>query len=300
MKIDLLSISGHKIYGPKGTSSTPCGPATRPNPSDDFRPGRSPCVLVGAFPPRFPLPPPSSRAGLTTPISVCKPPPPGVGALYTRRRPRVRIEPLQSGGGQERGIRSGTVPTPLVVGLGAACQLAKDEMAYDLEKVTRLSERLISGINARLSHIKRNGDPVSGYPGAAACQEGRCVRPTAHHSRHATRARASAQTGLHHAVLAQWSGCVNLSFAYVEGESLLMALKDVALSSGSACTSASLEPSYVLRALGAEEDMAHSSIRFGLGTRGGGGASASRNARASAGSRRGRAVFTPRRERGAR
>ncbi|KAK3696205.1 hypothetical protein RRG08_027648 [Elysia crispata] len=165
MKIDLMSISGHKIYGPKG-----------------------------------------------------------VGALYIRRRPRVRVDPLQSGGGQERGMRSGTVPTPLVVGMGAACELAQDEMAYDAERVTVLSKRLIDQIVESCPQVIRNGDPEQTYP-----------------------------------------GCVNLSFAYVEGESLLMALKDVALSSGSACTSASLEPSYVLRAIGADEDLAHSSIRFGIG-----------------------------------
>jgi len=164
MKIDLMSISGHKVYGPKG-----------------------------------------------------------VGALYVRRRPRVRVEPIQSGGGQERGLRSGTVPTPLVVGLGAACALAKEEMEYDHKHVARLSNKLVEGITSQLPNVIRNGG-TSLYP-----------------------------------------GCVNLSFHCVEGESLLMALKDVALSSGSACTSASLEPSYVLRALGAEEDMAHSSIRFGIG-----------------------------------
>ncbi|XP_047117476.1 cysteine desulfurase, mitochondrial-like [Schistocerca piceifrons] len=165
MNIDLMSISGHKIYGPKG-----------------------------------------------------------VGALYIRRRPRVRIEPLQSGGGQERGIRSGTVPAPLAVGLGAACEVAMREMDYDHKWITMLSQRLLDKIFNNLTHVVRNGDPVSSYP-----------------------------------------GCVNLSFAYVEGESLLMALKDVALSSGSACTSASLEPSYVLRAIGTDEDLAHSSIRFGFG-----------------------------------
>lgn len=165
MNIDLMSISGHKIYGPKG-----------------------------------------------------------VGALYVRRRPRVRVEPIQSGGGQERGIRSGTVPTPLVVGLGAAAEISKKEMEYDHSWMKFLSKRLIDRITSRLPCVIRNGDPVACYP-----------------------------------------GCVNLSFAYVEGESLLMAMKDVALSSGSACTSASLEPSYVLRAIGADEDLAHSSIRFGLG-----------------------------------
>ncbi|XP_050362384.1 cysteine desulfurase, mitochondrial [Nymphalis io] len=165
MNIDLMSISGHKIYGPKG-----------------------------------------------------------VGALYIRRRPRVRVEPIQSGGGQERGMRSGTVPTPLVVGLGAACELAKHDMAYDHAWMQKLADRFLDKINSKLTHVIRNGDPKYSYP-----------------------------------------GCLNLSFAYVEGESLLMALKDVALSSGSACTSASLEPSYVLRAIGTDEDLAHSSIRFGLG-----------------------------------
>lgn len=165
MKIDLMSISGHKVYGPKG-----------------------------------------------------------VGALYVRRRPRVRVEAPQSGGGQERGMRSGTVPTPLVVGLGEACELAGREMEYDSKHIQKLSKRLIDRIMAECPQVIRNGDPDHMYP-----------------------------------------GCVNLSFAYVEGESLLMALKDVALSSGSACTSASLEPSYVLRAIGTDEDLAHSSIRFGIG-----------------------------------
>lgn len=178
MNIDLLSISGHKLYGPKG-----------------------------------------------------------VGALYVRRRPRVRIEALQSGGGQERGLRSGTVPPPLAVGLGAACRISLQEMDYDHRWMEFLSKRLMDKIYGELTHVIRNGDPILSYP-----------------------------------------GCINLSFAYVEGkfswvnywscfinfslgESLLMALKDIALSSGSACTSASLEPSYVLRAIGADEDLAHSSIR---------------------------------------
>ncbi|XP_065081936.1 cysteine desulfurase-like [Ochlerotatus camptorhynchus] len=142
----------------------------------------------------------------------------------TRIRPRVRVEAIQSGGGQERGIRSGTVPTPLVVGLGEACEIASREMEYDHKWMEFLSKRLMDQIFASLPKVIRNGDPVHSYP-----------------------------------------GCINLSFAYVEGESLLMALKDVALSSGSACTSASLEPSYVLRAIGADEDLAHSSIRFGIG-----------------------------------
>ncbi|XP_014103281.2 cysteine desulfurase, mitochondrial [Bactrocera oleae] len=165
MNIDLMSMSGHKIYGPKG-----------------------------------------------------------VGALYVRRRPRVRLEPIQSGGGQERGLRSGTVPAPLVVGFGVACDLALKEMDYDKKWIDFLSKRLYDRITQTLTHVIRNGDPEQTY-----------------------------------------SGCLNLSFAYVEGESLLMALKDVALSSGSACTSASLEPSYVLRAIGTDEDLAHSSIRFGIG-----------------------------------
>lgn len=146
--------------------------------------------------------------------------PKGVGALYVRRRPRVRVEALQSGGGQERGLRSGTVPTPLCVGLGAAAEIASREMDYDHKYIENLSNLLVDRINKEMPQVIRNGDPHETYP-----------------------------------------GCVNLSFAFVEGESLLMALKDVALSSGSACTSASLEPSYVLRAIGADEDLAHSSIR---------------------------------------
>ncbi|XP_055295355.1 cysteine desulfurase, mitochondrial [Sitodiplosis mosellana] len=150
--------------------------------------------------------------------------PKGIGALFVRRRPRVRVEALQSGGGQERGLRSGTVPTPLCVGIGAATDIALKEMTYDHKWIEYLSNILIERINRALPQVIRNGDPIETYP-----------------------------------------GCVNLSFAFVEGESLLMALKDVALSSGSACTSASLEPSYVLRAIGADEDLAHSSIRFGIG-----------------------------------
>ena len=163
--IDLLSLSGHKLYGPKG-----------------------------------------------------------IGALYVRRRPRVRLEPLISGGGQERGLRSGTLPHPLVVGLGAACELARTEMAADSAWVAHLGARLRDGIAARIPDVILNGDSARRYPGN-----------------------------------------VNLSFSYVEGESLLMALKNLAVSSGSACTSASLEPSYVLRAIGVSEDLAHTSIRFGLG-----------------------------------
>ncbi|XP_057449661.1 cysteine desulfurase, mitochondrial [Lotus japonicus] len=150
--------------------------------------------------------------------------PKGVGALYLRRRPRIRVEPQMNGGGQERGIRSGTIPTPLVVGMGAACEVAMKEMEYDEKRISALQERLLNGIREKLDGVVVNGSMERRY-----------------------------------------AGNLNLSFAYVEGESLLMGLKEVAVSSGSACTSASLEPSYVLRALGVEEDMAHTSIRFGIG-----------------------------------
>jgi cysteine desulfurase len=169
LNIDLMSISGHKLYGPKG-----------------------------------------------------------VGAIYIRRRPRVRLEAQISGGGQERGIRSGTVPAPLVIGLGAACQVAGEEMAYDKEHITRLARRLYDGITSKMDEVVLNG------PGDLEGPD-------------------------------RYIGNLNMSFAYVEGESLIMGLKDIAVSSGSACTSASLEPSYVLRALGVDEDMAHTSLRFGLG-----------------------------------
>ncbi|PKA54229.1 Cysteine desulfurase 1, mitochondrial [Apostasia shenzhenica] len=165
MGIGLMSLSGHKIYGPKG-----------------------------------------------------------VGALYLRRRPRIRVEAQMSGGGQERGIRSGTVPTPLVVGFGKACEVAIKEMDYDGRRIQALQDRLLKGIKEKLDGVVVNGSVEHRY-----------------------------------------AGNLNLSFAYVEGESLLMGLKEVAVSSGSACTSASLEPSYVLRALGVDEDMAHTSIRFGIG-----------------------------------
>jgi cysteine desulfurase len=165
MHVDLMSISGHKLYGPKG-----------------------------------------------------------IGALYVRRKPRVRIEAVQSGGGQERGIRSGTVPTQLVVGLGAAAKIAREEFENDTRHVKMLWDRLYQGIQSRISHVTVNGS-------------------------------------LEH----RYYGNLNVSFAYVEGESLMLGLKDIACSSGSACTSASLEPSYVLRALGVDDEMAHSSIRFGLG-----------------------------------
>ncbi|OMP01727.1 Aminotransferase, class V/Cysteine desulfurase [Corchorus olitorius] len=148
----------------------------------------------------------------------------GIGALYMRRRPRIRVEPQMNGGGQERGIRSGTVPTPLVVGMGAACELAMKEMEYDERRIKSLQDRLLNGIREKIDGVVVNGSMERRYVGN-----------------------------------------LNLSFAYVEGESLLMGLKEVAVSSGSACTSASLEPSYVLRALGVDEDMAHTSIRFGIG-----------------------------------
>ena len=164
MNIDLLSISGHKIYGPKG-----------------------------------------------------------VGALYIRRRPRVRILPLINGGGQERGLRSGTTPPPLVVGLGKAAEICSLEMRKDFEYIKRLSDRLKNKIFKNIENVKINGDEKNTFP-----------------------------------------GCVNISFPYVEGEGLMMILKDIAVSSGSACTSSSLEPSYVLRALGKNDDLAHSSIRFGI------------------------------------
>ena len=150
--------------------------------------------------------------------------PKGVGALYIRRRPRVRLEPIFSGGGQERGLRSGTLPHVLCVGFGAACEVGKKELAHDEAWIRRLSQRLYSGITKNIPHVILNGDADARYP-----------------------------------------GCLNISFAYVEGESLLMALKNIAVSSGSACTSASLEPSYVLRAIGVGEDLAHTSIRFGIG-----------------------------------
>ena len=164
-KIDLMSMSSHKVYGPKG-----------------------------------------------------------IGALYVRRRPRIRLEPIFSGGGQERGLRSGTLPHALCVGFGAACDIAAKEREFDQEWVEYLSEKLRKGIEDNIPEVVRNGDPEYNYP-----------------------------------------GCLNYSFAYVEGESLLMALKNIAVSSGSACTSASLEPSYVLRALGVDDELAHSSLRFGIG-----------------------------------
>lgn len=164
MNIDLMSISGHKLYGPRG-----------------------------------------------------------IGALYVRRRPRVRLEPIISGGGQERGLRSGTLAPSLVIGFGRACEIAQEEMSNDAEHAKMLYDRLEKNIRGRLDYVFLNGHPEQ-----------------------------------------RWFGNINLSFAYVEGESLLLGLKEVACSSGSACTSASLEPSYVLRALGVDEELAHTSIRFGF------------------------------------
>jgi len=151
--------------------------------------------------------------------------PKGIGALYVRRKPRVRLRAVIDGGGQERGMRSGTLPTPIIVGFGAAAEVAKREMSNDLEHVHRLYQRMHSKVNERLPQIVLNGSAEKRY-----------------------------------------HGNVNLSFAGVEGESLLMSLaKTTAVSSGSACTSASLEPSYVLRAIGVNEELAHTSLRFGLG-----------------------------------
>ncbi|MDR0996613.1 MAG: IscS subfamily cysteine desulfurase [Zoogloeaceae bacterium] len=149
--------------------------------------------------------------------------PKGIGALYVRRKPRVRLEAQMHGGGHERGFRSGTLPTHQIVGMGEAFRLARLEMAEEDARIKALRDRLLQGI-ADIPEIYVNGDMTARVP----------------HN-------------------------LNISFAYVEGESLMMALKDLAVSSGSACTSASLEPSYVLRALGRDDELAHSSIRFTLG-----------------------------------
>jgi len=149
--------------------------------------------------------------------------PKGVGALYVRRKPRVRLEAQMHGGGHERGMRSGTLATHQIVGMGEAFRLAREEMAAENERVLALRRRLWAGLKD-MDQVFMNGDED-------------------------------------HRV----AGNLNLSFAFVEGESLIMALKDLAVSSGSACTSASLEPSYVLRALGRADELAHSSIRFTLG-----------------------------------
>lgn len=165
MKIDLLSISGHKLYGPKG-----------------------------------------------------------IGALYVRRRPRVRLEPLFDGGGQERGLRSGTLPPALCVGLGVACSLAGDSMHDEAERLAVLSRRLWDGLRAELPDVFLNGDAERRYPGN-----------------------------------------LNVGFPGVDAEALIRAMPTIAVSSGSACSSAAVEPSYVLRALGLEEDKARASLRIGLG-----------------------------------
>jgi len=164
MKVDLLSMSGHKMYGPKG-----------------------------------------------------------IGALYVRRKPRVRLEAQMHGGGHERGMRSGTLPTHQIVGMGEAAQLAREGMGQEAIKLQALRKRFWDGIKD-IEEVYINGDDVHRLPGA-----------------------------------------LNVSIAFVEGESLIMALKDLAVSSGSACTSASLEPSYVLRALGLNDELAHSSLRFSFG-----------------------------------
>jgi cysteine desulfurase len=151
--------------------------------------------------------------------------PKGCGALYVRKKdPRVRLEPIVDGGGHERGMRSGTLPVPLIVGFGEACDIARREMPEESQRLLKLRERLRDGIMSDLPETYVNGHPTERLPGN-----------------------------------------INISFAYVEGEGLMMGIKDVAVSSGSACTSASLEPSYVLRALGVGDELAHSSIRFGLG-----------------------------------
>jgi cysteine desulfurase len=149
--------------------------------------------------------------------------PKGIGALYVRRKPRVRIEAQMHGGGHERGMRSGTLPTHQIVGMGMAFRLAKEEMAKDNERLIQLRNRLWDGLKD-MEEVYLNGDLEQ-----------------------------------------RIAGNLNISFNYVEGESLMMALKDMAVSSGSACTSASLEPSYVLRALGRDDELAHSSIRFSIG-----------------------------------
>jgi len=149
--------------------------------------------------------------------------PKGIGALYVRRKPRVRLEAQMHGGGHERGLRSGTLPTHQIVGMGEAFRLAKAEMAVENERIRMLRDRLWKGLS-QIEEVYVNGDLEQRVP----------------HN-------------------------LNVSFNFVEGESLIMAIKDIAVSSGSACTSASLEPSYVLRALGRSDELAHSSIRFSVG-----------------------------------
>ncbi|MGE5362463.1 MAG: IscS subfamily cysteine desulfurase [Bacteroidales bacterium] len=151
--------------------------------------------------------------------------PKGVGALYVRRKnPRVLVAPIIDGGGHERGMRSGTLNVPGIVGFGKAAEIARQEMAAESERVGALRDRLLAGLRENLDHISVNGSLDHRAPNN-----------------------------------------LNVSFAFVEGESLLMGISDIAVSSGSACTSASLEPSYVLKALGTGDELAHSSIRFGLG-----------------------------------
>jgi cysteine desulfurase len=149
--------------------------------------------------------------------------PQGIGALYVRRKPRIRLDAQMHGGGHERGMRSGTLPTHQIVGMGEAFRIAKEEMATELPRIRALRDRLLNGFKA-IDEIYVNGDMEHRVP----------------HN-------------------------LNVSFNFVEGESLIMAIKDIAVSSGSACTSASLEPSYVLRALGRSDELAHSSIRFSIG-----------------------------------
>ena len=148
-----------------------------------------------------------------------------------RRKPKVRLlryfffkSAIITGGGQERGLRSGTLPSSLIIGFGAACEIAANEMTNDRAHISKLFNRLYSELTKKIPHVEINGDLIQRY-----------------------------------------QGNLNISFAGVEGESLLMAIKKCAVSSGSACTSASLEPSYVLRALGVEEELAHTSLRIGLG-----------------------------------
>ena len=149
--------------------------------------------------------------------------PKGIGALYVQRKPRIRLEAQMHGGGHERGMRSGTLPTHQIVGMGEAFRIAKEEMASENERLLKLRNKLYDGVKD-MEEVYVNGD-------------------------------------IDHRI----AGNINISFNYVEGESLLMALNDLAISSGSACTSASLEPSYVLRALGRNDELAHSSIRFTMG-----------------------------------
>jgi cysteine desulfurase len=149
--------------------------------------------------------------------------PKGVGALYVRRKPRIRLEAQMHGGGHERGMRSGTLATHQIVGMGEAFRIAREEMATENERIRMLRDKLYKGLS-EMEETVVNGDMEHRIPGN-----------------------------------------LNISFAYVEGESLMMAIKDVAVSSGSACTSASLEPSYVLKALGRNDELAHSSIRFTIG-----------------------------------